>query len=876
MISGDPGIGKTTLLGAGTASGFAHLLRVDGYEAESTMPFAALQRLTIPLAGGLHHLPDRQRQALQVAVGVAEGPAPDRYLVGLGVLGLLAASAGEGRPLACAVDDAHLLDAESLDVLAFVARRLEAEAVVLVFATRPGEHIEARMAGIERLHLEGLARQPALALLMSSVGEPLDPAVAAQVVTATGGNPLALVDLADELSAREMTESSLADEPFPVGRHLEAFYVRQVRRLPEDLQQWLLVAAADSTGNTDLIRNAVDGLGLDRALADRAEKAGLMDVGDFVAFRHPLVASAAYNAAHGHQRRAVHRALAAAAEALGAVELEAWHSAKATVGTDAAVAGRLERVADLAGQRGGFSSRARVLVQASALTPEGAEKYARLVAAAEAALNSGAAHLAKALLDRVDEHTLDAVSLGRMTSVLAQFAIFTADPALTHAAADSLVAAAHFRGRDPAREQAALIQAFSYTLPAERLAEGTLTDLGHRLGEGAGRKSGIGAVVLEGLSAHILLPYAKAVPIMRRAVDAIAELHPPELLQFGLTSVALTTALWDRPRCKDILERTAAAARDAGSMHVLDSVLWTMSIAELRGGSTRQASQYMDQVRELRRAIGYDAEHVVNVALLALTDAPRTQVERIAEEAGAVGFGGVASSGQAALALRDLAEGLYPEAFSRLQPLIAKPFLQVTPLEWADFVEAGVRCHRIGEVAQFVEALEEMARANGSPWNRGVAARARALISGRDAEPHFRAAIVDLEQVAVEVELGRTHLLFGEWLRRARRRGEARGHLRTAVALFDRAGGTAFARRARTELEATGGSAGPDDPPAGIGLTPQELTIARLAASGHTNGEIGSTMFLSPNTVDYHLRKVFQKLGVSSRRQLADHLPRQA
>jgi DNA-binding CsgD family transcriptional regulator len=873
IVSGEPGIGKTTLLAVTTTAptGMSSL-RVDGFEAESNMPFAALQRLSTPLRAWLPALPERHRQAIEVAAGDREGPPPDRYLVGLAILGLLAAAA-EVEPVLCVVDDAHLLDPESLDVLAFVGRRLEAEAVALVFAARPGERIDARVAGIERIELGGLALDPALDLLLSSVGEPLDRAIAAQVVMATGGNPLALVDLAGELSVRQMIESSLTDAPFPVGQHLEAHYVRQVRSLPDDVQLWLLVAAADTSGNVDLIRDAADRLGLASGVADAAERSELVDIGSSVTFRHPLVGSAAYNAARGHQRRQVHRALAVAAEDLGMVELEAWHSARATLGTDPDVAKRLERVADLGGRRGGLSSRASVLVQAAALTPEGPEKYARIVAAAEAALGSGAAQTAKSLLDEVDESELDPISLGRAMSIRAHHALFTADPALRRAGADFLIAATYFHGRAPELEQSALLQGFFFTLPAERRAEGTsLTEIGHRLRAAARSHSGIGAVIMEALSAHILLPYADAVPIMKGAVDAIEALPSGELAEFGLNSVVLTSALWDHERRTSLLDRVAAAAGDAGSMQTLDSTLWTHSNAELKGGTPRRARLQMDRVRELRQAIGYDSEHVVNVALLGWSDVPVEQVEAIADAAGALGFGGVEASGYAALAVRDLAEGRYAAAMDRLRPLVEAPFLQVTPFEYPDYVEAGVRCGCLEEVAPYVERLERMAAANGSSWNRGVAERSRAVISGDAAEPHFRAALESLSSPVIEVELGRTHLLYGEWLRRARRRGEASEHLRHALRLFEHAEAVFFATRARNELEAAGEATDADVATSGPALTVQESTVARLAASGHTNAEIAATMFLSPNTVDYHLRKVFQKLGISSRRQLADRL----
>lgn len=872
FVTGEPGIGKTTLLRATTSDPAGmRLLQADGFEAESTIPYAGVQRLFIPLRDYVTALTPRHRRAIKVAAGVTDGPPPDRYLVGLGVLGLLAAAA-EVQPVVCVVDDAHLLDPESLDVLCFVARRLEAEAVAVVMAARDAPHPAVDVAGVPVLHLAGLEPEWAMRLLVASLPEAIDPAAAAQIVAATGGNPLALVDLAGELSVRRLTESSLADEPLPIGRHLEALYLRRIRHLSPDLQVWLLIAAADSTGNIDLIRAAGQSWGLPEDPVDQAESAGLVELGDTIRFRHPLVRSAAYNAAQGAQRRRAHRALAQAADRLGMAEAEARHAAKATLGTDPLVADRLERVADAAGRRGGLSSRARVLAQSSTLTPHSPLKFSRLVAAAEAALASGTAQLAKAYLDDVDEDVLDPVSRGRLIWTRASIAIFTADPALMQAGANMLAAAEQFHGHDATLEQDALIKAFEYTLPAERLAEGvTLPELGARMRKGAELQDGTAASILRGLSAHVLLPYAQAVPVMRAALDTILALEPPGLLSYGAISVALSTALWDAPARREGLERTAAAARDAGSLQLLDTALWVMSLAELSGGTPRRAHEYIEQVRELRRAIGYDAEHVINVALLAWSDAPRSQVELIVDGAGAMGFGGVAASGRAALAVRDLADGDYEAAYRQLKPLVDEPFLQVTPLELPDFVEAASRSRRVDEAVEHVERLEAMASANGSPWTSGVAHRSRALVE-EDAEPHHQAAVATLDPSGLDIELARAHLVYGEWLRRSRRRRDAREHLHRGLELFERGHAPGFARRARAELHAAGDRSVSSGAPDTLDLTAQQLTVARLAAAGHTNAEIGATMFLSPNTVDYHLRQVFQKLGISSRRQLADRV----
>lgn len=872
LILGEAGIGKTTLLRT-AASGVSgvRVLRVDGYEAESTMPFAALHRLVIPLRDHVPSLPERHQVALRVAAGAAEGPPPDRFLVGLGVLGLLA-SASETEPLVFLVDDVHLLDPESRAVLAFVARRLEAESAALVFAGREASGLQEEMAGIPVLALAGLEADAAVRLLMSSLPDSIDLAAATQIVATTGGNPLALIDLASDLTARQLTESGFADDPVPMRRHLEAFYMRQLRHLAPDVQLWLLIAAADSTGNLGLIGAAAHELGVPGNPVDAAEAADLVEAGSTVRFRHPLVRSAVYNAAPGAQRRRVHGALSAAALGMGLREPEAWHAAKATLGTDPAVADRLERVADLAGSRGGLSSRAIVLAQSSALTPTGARKYARLVAAAEAALAAGAAQLAKNLLDDVDEDVLDPVARGRLIWARASLAMFTADPALMLAGTHMLAAAESFHGHDTTLEQNALIKAFEYTLPPERLAQGaTLHELGSRMRKGAELQDGIASVLLRGLSAHVLLPYAEAVPVMRTAVAAIRAMEADEWLQYGSISVALTTALWDVAARRECLERTASAARDAGTLQLLDTVLWIMSLTELTGGTPRRAQQYIDQVRELRRAIGFDAEHVINVALLAWSGAPLPQVEMITEGAGDMGFGGVKSAGEHAIAVRALAEGRYRDAYDRLKPLVDDPFLQVTPLELPDFVEAACRSGHGDQALQHVASLEEMASANGSRWTRGAAQRARALVE-EDAEAHFQAGVATLEPAGIEIDLARTHLLYGEWLRRAKRRKEARQQLRRALELFEDGRAPAFAQRAHRELSAMGLRPGAVAAPGALDLTPQELTVAQLAAAGSTNAEIGATMFLSANTVDYHLRKVFQKLGISSRRQLADHL----
>ena len=876
LVHGEPGIGKTTLLSAACAepAGMS-VIRVDGYESESTIPFAALQRSFTSLGAHFDALPQRQQQALRVAAGLVEGPPPDRFLVGLGVLGLLAAAAEE-TPVLWAVDDAHHLDSESLDVLAFVSRRLEAESVALLFAGRSDEGLEARISGVPSLLLAGLSGDDAVHLLMESLPEPIDPAAAAQIAAATGGNPLALVDLAQGLPVEQLTAMSLGEEPIPVGHHLEAHYVRRVRATEADVQDWLLLAAADSTGNITMIRDAATRLGLPLDAGDRAERAGLIELTDIARFRHPLVRAAVYNSVSGADRRRVHAALAEAADEFGLVELEAWHAAKATLGVAPEVADRLERAADLAARRGGALSRASVLARAADLTPPGNLKDGRLLSAAEAALLAGAAQISRQMLEQVSGFSgHDPVLMGRSIMLRSALAIFTSDgPRVLRASADAIEAADLFHGHAPTLEQAALNRAFEFCCTTDRLMTGlTLPALSKRLQRGATHAEGPAVVIGEGMSALLGKSYDQAVPAVRDAVAAMHKLENQDLMHLGTAIAALTTYLWDERGRSELLDRAAAGARDAGALQQLDILLWIIGLSELTGGSVKRAQQSNEQVRELRRAIGYDAEIVVNAALMAWTGADRELVHLIGEGAAAAGFGGVQASAVAALAVRDIAEGHYVDAYHRLTPWVQDPFLQVTPLQYPDYVEAAIRAGHAQEANNLASRMVLLADVNDSTWCRGLAERSVALVaSDEDAEPHFQAALTALATTEAIVDQARTHLLFGEWLRRVKRRREAGIQLNSALEKFNQGGASIFLARTRTELEALGGAADGTSGRDAYDLTAQELTVARLAAEGHTNPEIGSTLFISPNTVDYHLRKVFQKLGISSRRQLADKL----
>ena len=588
--------------------------------------------------------------------------------------------------------------------------------------------------------------------------------------------------------------------------------MREVRAVPDETQRWLLLAAAATTGETGLVADAAAALGLPDDAAEAAEAAGLVTVGESIAFRHPLVRSAIYGAADGPARRAVHRALADAASAPGDVDLRAWHLAAAQLRPDETVAAELSRAADRAGERGGVASRARLLARAVELTPEGPARDQRTIDAAEAAGAAGAAHAAIDLLDRLEPAVLDDVSLGRVIAARATLAPFLGDPAaIRHATADLMRAADAFRGSAPDRERAALLRAFDLALAADFLMQGTtLAEYGERALAAADDDDGADCVLLRAIGLFITRPYAEAVPALR-AAQAMLDVDDPGIaLRYGMGSVAITSGLWDEVARERVLRRAAEAARSAGSLVVLDSLLWIIGLCLCERGRLRSAAAAMEQVRQLREAIGYSAEHVENAGYLGWVGGAgaRETISALAAGIGAAGFGGAEAVALMGLTALDLAEGRYAEAAERLEPMVARRFIQVTMHQLADFIEAAARSGRLEAAREYASDLRGYAAANGSAWCAGVAARSTALVvDDDDAERWYLDAIDRLELTSAPMDLARAHLVYGEWLRRMRRRRDAREHLRIAHASFAEAGAAPYADRARRELAAAGEAA---------------------------------------------------------------------
>jgi DNA-binding CsgD family transcriptional regulator len=876
MIHGEAGIGKTALLNYVVESAAdMRLLQAAGVESEMELAFASLHQLCAPLLDAVERLPAPQRDALEIAFGLTSGPAPDRFLVGLAVLTLLS-DAAEERPLLCVVDDAQWLDGVSAGTIAFVARRLLAEPVGLLLAARAPA---GDFRGLPEMEVLGLRDGDARALLRSAVLFRLDERVRDRIVAETRGNPLALLELPRGLTPTQLAGGfGLLDAPRQaLPTRLEQGFQRRLEGLPGPARLLLLVAAAEPIGDPLLVWRAAERLGIETAAADATD--GLLTIEASVRFRHPLVRSAVYRSAPVEQRRTVHRALAEATDREVDPDRRAWHLAAATARLDDEIALELERSAGRAQARGGVAATAAFLQRAAALTQNPTRRAERALAAAQASLQCGAFDVALGLVATAEAGALDEFQRARVALIRGRLA-FASGPS---SEAPSLLLKAA-RGLEPfdlelARET--YLSAWGAATVAGRHArEGVLLEICRAIRALPPRR---GAplpldLLLEGLALWATDGSAAAAPTCQLAAKAVLDLPADDVLRWGWVAPAASTMVWDDEAERTICARQVQIYRDAGALADLPLHLNALGQEAAWSGDFPGALAFIAESASVAAATGsrFGPSAALRLGALQGREAEASAlIARALERAAAEEQGLVETHAYWAAAVLSNGLARYEEAASAADEATSNTFEPfVSKWALAELVEAAVRLGQTEIARDALERLAETTRPAGTDFALGIEARSRALLAGGDeAGSFYREAIDRLARTRLRPELGRAHLLQGEWLRREGRRIDARDQLRTAHDMFVAIGMEAFAERTRRELVATGETVRKRSPETREDLTPQEEQIARLARDGLSNQEIGAQLFLSSRTVEWHLRKVYAKLHIGSRRELRAALP---
>jgi DNA-binding NarL/FixJ family response regulator len=875
VLRGQAGVGKSALLQDAVAQASdMQVLEARGVESEAELAFAGLHQLLRPVLGEVDGLPPPQAAALRAAFGLEHARGEDRFLVAVAVLGVLAEVA-ERRPVLCVVDDAHWLDEASVGALVFVARRLEAEGVVLLVAARDEDLRRFDAAGLPQLEVGGLDRTAVAALLAERAAVAVDPQVRDRLVEQTGGNPLALTELASVLTAGQLSGKEPLPLQLPLTDAVQRAFLERVRRLPADAQVLLLVAAAEDTGRSATVLAAAATMGAGAAALDAAEEAKLVRVeGGSLDFHHPLVRSAVYRAATTSQRRQAHRALAAALHRQGDADRRAWHLAAAAVEPDQQVVGELDAVAERARGRGGFEAACAALERAAGLCADPVGRGWRLVAAAETAWLAGQLHRTAGLLQAawpLASDPLVRAEVGRLRGwyELSVGSAAAAQPILVQAALD--VAAV-----DPRRARRVLAAAAEAAwLERDRAAGVELARVAARLGPAGDPHDRYFADLVTGFLHALDGDLAAAVPLLTGTIRLAQRLEDPDLL-----ALAAHHAFYvgDDTAAYQLNVRVAATARADGKATELLFALPRLAQAELLCGRWTAAAASAAEAVRLASGTGQRAPSAPPLALLGLLAALQGDQDgfwsRVAETeqvaaAHALGVfqGAVHDLVLWARAVQKAATARPASAATLLEEL-SHPV--VVTMAAFDGVEATVHAGRHNSALEWLRSLEAVATTTGAPWAQARAAHAHGLLSeGHVARSRFEEALEHHQRAQRPFEQARTELAYGELLRRARRRVDARAHLQAALDVFEGLGAAPWAERAHLELRASGQAVRRRDPSTLRQLTPQELQVARFVARGLPTREVAAQLFLSPRTVDFHLRNVFAKLGISSRTQLA-------
>jgi len=876
VLRGEPGVGKTALLEyVAERASYCRVARSAGIESEMELAFAGLYQLCGPLLDGLGRLPEPQADALRMAFGMIAGREPDIFLVALAVLGLLS-EAAELQPVVCIVDDAQWLDRASAQVLAFVARRVFADSVAMVFAQREPTLAPA-LDGLPELVVRGLSDEAAGALLDTSIPGGLDPQVRARILGEACGNPLALLELTRGLSPAELAGGFSTSPAGPLSTRIEESFHRRLQSLPTEAQALVHLAAAEPVGDSALLWRAASLLGISTDAAAPAEAAGLLDLTTGVRFTHPLMRSAAYRAATAPDRRAAHAALAEATDAEADPDRRAWHNAHAAVGPDEDVASELERSAARARSRGGAAAAAAFLRRATELTPDPARRGARALDAVRAALDAAAPDEATKLLSDATASPLD--DLQQAAAVRLRAGIAFAQRRGNDGPPLLLDAARRLERLDPALARETYLDALEAAIFAGRLGRGaTLHDVAEaaRRAPPASHSPRIVDLLVDGLAVRFTDGYVAAVDPLRRFLDAaLVEAGDTSLdLQTMWMAIRVASDLWDDAAWEELVVRQLQFARESG-LRVLPAAVTYRAGAHLHAGELGAAAALTEESASLTESVGGARFFYTTLVLDALRgegDQLRGHLEWGRVDASMRGEGRALTWADYTTALLNNGLGTYQAALAAAQDACAYDDIGITNWALVELVEAAAR-HGQSDVARAgLERLTHRTRASGTSWACGIEARSRALLGqGGSTEDLYQEALDHLTRTRMRVHLARAHLVYGEWLRRENRRVDAREQLRTAHELLTRFGADGWAERARRELMATGEKVRKRTnvtADASESLTAQEAQIARLARDGHTNPEIGSQLFISPRTVEYHLRKVFTKLDIGSRREL--------
>ncbi len=875
VLRGEAGIGKTALLQylIESASDLT-VLRAVGVESEMELAYASLHQLCAPMLDRLSRLPVPQREALETVFGLSAGTAPDRFLVAMAVLSLLSEVAEE-RPLLCVVDDAQWLDHASALTLAFVARRLLAERVGIVFAARqPVEELQH----VSELQVLGLGDCDARALLGSVVQVVLDERICDRIIAETRGNPLALLELPRGLSARQLAGGFGLTGAEALSGQIEDAFTRRLDVLSQDARRVLLLAAAEPVGDPLVLVRASEQLGIAMSAVD-VETDGLLELAARVTFRHPLVRSAVYRTAPMRDRRAAHLALAAATDRDVDPDRRAWHLAAAAAGPDEEVAVELERSAGRAQARGGLAAAAAFLGRAVALTRDPANRADRALAAAEASLEVGAFDSATGLVATAEVGALDQFQGARVLLLRARIAFASqrrsdAFPLLLEAARD-------LEAVDVNLARTSYLEAVHAAMHAGRFAPAAVVEVSRAVRAGPPPRDPPrpSDLLLDGLAIRFTEGYAPAAPILRQALSAFRRdaVLPAQEVRWLWLACRVAADMWDEETEALLCARGLERARKAGALAAVPFALSNRASLHAMFGELDAAASALDELYAVSEATAMipPPEGAVWVAAVRGREAEAAElIEKTASQAMSRGEGLGSAVTDCPTAILYNGLGRYDAALAAVRHAGEHPSEIGSPTRAvAELLEAAVRSgnHELAERA--LERLAATTCASGTEWALGIEARSRALLTGGpSAECEYQEAIERLSHTRLLPELARARLLYGEWLRREQRRGDARAELRAALEQFTSIGMEAFGDRARRELLATGEKARKRTVETRDDLTAQERQIADLAREGLSNPEIGARLFLSPRTVEWHLRKVFGKLGIRSRHELASAL----